>query len=224
MKTKNSIVSIAWKLILVAVATYGLLDGSGLLAGSYDANFPHMFTNISNLFAWLYFLLAAISLINKRGESESAIFAPTMKYTATISLLVTMLIAHFMLFDAMFQDGQLVWHLVAMHYAVPIMALLDWLFFDRKGNMPVWGPFAWMSLVVAYLVVVFVGVNVFGLYLGGGTTADLTSYPYTFLDPALSGIGGVAGFVAAMLVAFIVLGFVLFGIDRLLAKPHKSES
>ena len=224
MKTRNSIVSIAWKLILVAIATYGLLDGAGILAGHYDANFPHMFTNISNLFAWGYFLLAAVSLIRHRDERESDIFAPTAKYTATISLLVTMLIAHFMLFDAMFQDGQLVWHLVAMHYVVPVMALLDWVIFDVKGQLPLWGPFAWLSLVVAYLVVVFVGAGVFGLYLGGGTTADQTNYPYTFLDPALSGIGGVIGFVAGMLVAFIVLGFVLVGVDRLLAKLSKRDS
>ena len=65
------------------------------------------------------------------GKDENpGIFAPQAKYTAMISLLVTALIAHFLLFDAMFQDGQLVWHLVAMHYVVPAMSVLDWLLFD----------------------------------------------------------------------------------------------
>ena len=85
-------------------------------------------------------------------DDEAKVFAPQAKYTAMISLLITALIAHFMLFDAMFKDGQLVWHLVAMHYVVPIMALLDWLLFDEKGKMIVWGPFAWLSLAAAYLV------------------------------------------------------------------------
>jgi hypothetical protein len=176
-----------------------------------------MFTNVSNLFAWAYFLLAVVWLVRNR-EDDATTFAPVAKYTATISLLVTMLIAHFMLFDAMFKDGQLVLHLVALHYVVPIMTLLDWVLFDEKGKMPVWGPFAWMSLVVGYLAVVMIGAGPLGLYLGGGTTGDVTRYPYTFLDPGIAGVGGVAAFCGVMLVAFVVLGYVLFGIDRLLGR------
>lgn len=80
------------------------------------------------------------------------------------------------------------------------------------------GPFAWLSLVLTYLVVVMVGCGAFGLFLGGGTTADISRYPYTFLDPAISGVGGVATFCGAMVVAFVVLGFVLYAIDHLMAR------
>lgn len=218
MRVSSKTASIAWKVILLVVAGYGLLDGAGILAGAYEANFPHMFTNVSNLFAWVYFLLAIIWLVRNRDDGRAVTFAPTAKYTATISLLVTMLIAHFLLFDAMFKDGQLVWHLVAMHYVAPIMTLLDWVLFDEKGKMPVWGPFAWMSLVVVYLAVVMVCAGPLGLYMGGGTTGDVSSYPYTFLDPAISGVGGVAAFCGGMLVAFVALGYVLFGVDRLLGR------
>lgn len=218
MRIHSKAASVAWKVVLLAVGAYGLLDGSGILAGAYNSCFPHMFTNVSNLFAWVYFLLAVIWLVRNRDNQEAVTFAPQVKYTATISLLVTMIIAHFLLFDAMFQDGQLVWHLVAMHYVTPLMTLLDWALFDEKGKMPAWGPFAWMSLVTAYLVLVMIGAGPLGLYLGGGTTADVTRYPYTFLDPALSGVGGVAAFCGVLLVAFVALGYVLFGIDRLLRK------
>lgn len=218
MRVNSKTLSIAWKTILIVCGAWGLLDGAGILAGAYDTNFPHMFTNVSNLFAWVYFLCALIWLCMHRNDKSAATFAPLAKYTATISLLVTMLIAHFMLFDAMFQDGKLVLHLVILHYVVPIMTLLDWLLFDEKGKMPAWGPVAWMSLVVAYLAFVMLGVGVFGLYLGGGTTADETSYPYTFLDPSLASVGGVATFCGAMFVVFIVLGYVLFGVDRILAR------
>ncbi len=217
MYIRSKVVSIVWKCILVAVATYGLLDGSGILAGTYHTGFPHMFTNVSNIFAWGYFLIATVRLAtNKDGKTE--IFAPQAKYTAMISLLVTALIAHFMLFDAMFKDGQLVWHLVAMHYIVPAMALLDWLLFDKKGKMAPWGPFIWISLAIVYLVVVMVGAGPLGLDLGGGTTAGVTRYPYTFLDPAISGVGGVALFVGAMIVAFLALGYLIYAIDKMLGR------
>lgn len=248
--------SMAWKGALLFFGAWGLLDGSGILRGKYTPNFPHMFTNVSNLFAWGYFALALLKLarqgqemVQARAEGQEraqkmkaglrdaaeagmnagvsapagagkriGVFAPTAKYTATISLLVTMLIAHFMLFDAMFKDGHIVLHLVWMHYVVPCMALLDWLFFDEKGKMPLWGPFAWMSLVVGYLVFTFIAVGVFGVYMGGGTTEEVTKYPYTFLDPAIAGPGGVASFCGAMLAAFLLLGYVLYGADRLLAR------
>lgn len=219
MRIKNRKLSILWKVILLAFGLWGLLDGAGIFAGHYRKNFPHMFTNISNAAAWIYFICALVRQVGKRkkekGESGE-VFAPTLKYTVTVSLLVTMLIGHFMVFDAMFQNGHIVWHLVILHYIVPVMALLDWLLFDEKGRMPVWGPFAWVSLALAYLVFTMIGVGVFGIYMGGGTTAELTRYPYVFLDSAIVGTGAVAGFCAAMLAGFIVLGYIMFGVDRLM--------
>ena len=51
MRVKSKALSIAWKLALLAFATWGLLDGSGILAGHYLSGFPNMFTNVSNIFA-----------------------------------------------------------------------------------------------------------------------------------------------------------------------------
>ena len=148
MCIRNKNASILWKAVFLLLVTWALLDGAGILAGHYRTNFPHMFTNISNIAAWVYFLCALIRLMTQRDRACAAPFAPVFKYTATISLLVTMIIAHFLVFDAMFQNGRLVWHLVVMHYVAPCMALLDWLLFDEKGQMPVWGPLAWVSLAV----------------------------------------------------------------------------
>lgn len=218
MRIQNRKLSILWKTILLAFGLWGLLDGAGILSGHYRKNFPHMFTNISNLAAWLYFACALLWYAGRRDSEDSKIFAPTFKYTATVSLLVTMLIGHFLVFDAMFQNGHIVLHLVILHYIVPIMALLDWLLFDEKGRMPIWGPIAWVSLALGYLVFTMIAVGVFGIYMGGGTTAELTSYPYVFLDPAIVGTGAVVGFCAAMLAGFILLGYIIYGIDRLMSR------
>lgn len=221
MRIRNRTVSVVWKVLLLLIGAWGLLDGSGVLSGHYDTAFPYMFTNISNMFAWGYFLGAVVWTVRHREDPAPHTFAPVIKYTATISLLVTMIIGHVMLFNALFQDGHIVWHLIVLHYVMPIMTLADWLFFDEKGKMPTWGPLAWLSLVLAYLVLTMLAVGVFGLYMGGGTTKDVTRYPYTFLDPAISGVGGVALFCGAMLVLFIVLGYLLFGVDRLLGRRSR---
>ena len=221
MRVRSKLFSIVWKVVLLVAGAWGLLDGSGILAGAYQDGFPHMFTNISNLFAWGYFVCAVVWLVVRRDDPKAGTFAPLAKYTATISLLVTMIIGHFLLQDALWEGGHLVMHLVVLHYVVPIMTLLDWLLFDEKGRMPAWGPFAWLSLVLVYLVFVMVAVGVFGVYMGGGVTADISPYPYTFLDPAISGVGGVIGFCAAMIAAFVVLGYAIFGIDRLLGRKSR---
>ena len=54
MKIKNRKLSVLWKVVLLALGLWGLLDGAGILAGHYTKNFPHMFTNISNIAAWIY--------------------------------------------------------------------------------------------------------------------------------------------------------------------------
>ena len=51
VRIKSRTFSIIWKLILLGFGTFGLLDGAGLLKGAFDPGFPHMFTNVSNIFA-----------------------------------------------------------------------------------------------------------------------------------------------------------------------------
>ena len=138
MRIRSKALCILWRSILLIAGLWGLLDGSGILSGAYTDNFPHMFTNISNMFAWAFFACALVHTAVRRDDPHT--FAPFFKYTAMISLLVTMLIGHFMLSDALFQDGKLVLHLVVLHYIVPLMALFDWVLFDEKGRMPLWGP------------------------------------------------------------------------------------
>ena len=218
MSIKNRWISFFWKVVLVGAATFGLLGGSGVLAGTYSPAFPHMFTNISNMAACAYFLVGAVCVAIGRGEPGRPVL-PKVKYTVTISLLATMLIAHFMLFGTLFDaEGKVIAHMLCLHYVVPIMSLLDWLLFDEKGRMGAKDPLIWPSLLVGYAIFTFVYVGVFGGYMGGGTTADITRYPYTFLDPAISTPAGVAGFVAAMVVAFVALGYAIFGVDRLLGR------
>ena len=60
--------------------------------------------------------------------------------------------------------------------------------------------------------------------MGGGTTADISRYPYTFLDPGISGVGGVALFIVAMIVAFVVLGYLIFAIDKVLGRAANRKS
>ena len=217
MCIRNRWLSVIWKVVTVVVGTFGLLGGSGVLAGAYSPSFPHMFTNLSNMAVCLYFLVAAVAVLVGRDAARPVL--PQVKYTLTMSILTTMLIAHFMLFDTLMDSsGRIIPHMLCLHYIVPIMTVADWLLFDEKGRMRAWGPLVWPAFLLGYAAFTLVYVGVFGGYMGGGTTADITRYPYTFLDPAFSSWMGVAGFCGVVTIVVVALGYVLFGLDRLLAR------
>ena len=214
MSINNKGFAAVWRAAILAFGLWGLLDGSGILKGQYTENFPHMFTNISNMFVWVYFLFALVCTAAKKGE-DGAVFAPFFKYTATVSLMVTMLIGHFMLFDALVQDGHIVWHLIVLHYVVPIMTLLDWLLFDRKGTMRAVEPPFWTVFPLCYLVCIMVGVWCFGLNV---RPAQHSRWPYDFLDFDHNGVPAVTVTILLLIVGFVVLGYVYMLIDHLMAR------
>jgi hypothetical protein len=113
MRVRNRTVSVVWKVLLLLIGAWGLLDGSGILAGRYDTAFPYMFTNISNLFTSCAVL--------HRGEPALRAFAPVVKYTAAISLLVTMAIGHLMLSSALFHGTGVgsAYHMLKPRFAFP---------------------------------------------------------------------------------------------------------
>ena len=94
MRIRNQTFSILWKAALLLVGAYGLLDGSGLLRGHYAPAFPYMFTNISNMFAWVYFLLALICQVvltvklirNAAGMRNKTGFLPTVAALVVLAL------------------------------------------------------------------------------------------------------------------------------------------
>jgi hypothetical protein len=53
-----------------------------------------------------------------------------------------------------------------------------------------------------------------------GTTTPLI-YPYFFVNLETQGVGGVAKWAVLLLVAFMAVGFLFYGIDRLLGRKDK---
>ncbi len=79
MYIKNKAAAMIWRIALLALSLFGLLDGAGIVKGHYSSNFPHMFTNVSNMFNWLYCACALIYMIKRSGDQEDRVFAPLFK-------------------------------------------------------------------------------------------------------------------------------------------------
>jgi hypothetical protein len=97
------------------------------------------------------------------------------------------------------------WQAVAdaiVHYAAPIIAVVDWVVFVPRGRTRWRHALWWVALPLAYAV--------YTLAHGAATGF----YPYPFVDVAALGLDTVVGHMALILVGFLGLGLSVVLIDR----------
>ena len=94
---------------------------------------------------------------------------------------------------------------ILLHYASPLLALLHWLLFVRKGRLGWRDPLLWTLFPLAYLP-----------YAIGRGMAE-GRYVYPFIDVSQLGAAGVAANCALIGAGFLLAGEALVLLDRLLA-------
>lgn len=154
-----------------------------------------------------------------RGHST-----PSARWSAAVmmAITITMLVYLIVLVPASFvQDSDYVPFSLTdnlIHVITPCLLIVDWLLFVPKGRLRAFDPFLWAIIPSAYLVFAFV-------YSGlGGEFSPGQRYPYPFLDVDVHGVGGVVTRVLVLAVALIAVGYVYFGLDRLLSIRTRRES
>lgn len=230
MRIRNRIASFLFKAAIALMGVLALAQQLGLFEGTFKLQFFCYFTNLSNVLVTAYFIGAAVHVPLHRA-SPPRVWKPKFKYASMMAVTVTCLIAHFMLHGAgSFVDGQPNLPVLALHYFIPICAVLDWLLFDEKGRMSLSGPFAWVVFPLVYLAYVMIMVNVLGVSMNGlgvdmngfgQSVSDPTwldsRYPYPFVDVDARGVQQVAVTCGVLVAAFIGLGYVYVIVDRVLA-------
>lgn len=103
---------------------------------------------------------------------------------------------------------------------LPIMYIADWfLFYERKKCK--WNyPLILIAFPLAYVAFIFIQAAIMKFdtsILIPGTTTPLI-YPYFFVNLETQGVGGVIKWIVILLVAFIAVGYVFFGFDKLVSK------
>lgn len=212
MRIKNKYISAIFKLLTSLLGFYGLALSMNIFTPSPDFSGLRFFTNLSNLLSAIYFAVAAFVILF--SKKNTATFFPILKGIVTMALTLTMIVAHFMLGG--FMVGSIFsLSLLFLHYICPILVILDWLLFDKKGLVKWYSPLLWVAAPLVYL-----GFTMFFAYIAR-CEGTLPQYPYWFLDVDILGVGGVVTYVLVLLVAFIALGYVFFAADK--AAAHFSE-
>ncbi|MDR1237239.1 MAG: Pr6Pr family membrane protein [Propionibacteriaceae bacterium] len=127
----------------------------------------------------------------------------------TVCIALTFLVFHFVLRPSMFSMGEYSTSVAnaLAHYAVPLMAIADWLAFDPKGQMKKLDPVKWLLIPAAYLAFALVRAQ-FGIYAGSDSR-----YPYFFIDIDQYGGPQVVVNCLAIAAAYTLLGYAVYALD-----------
>lgn len=211
MHIRSKALSILWKTAIAVCAFVGLGLQIGLFKGELHLSSFKYFTNISNLLCMVYFLIDVIYLSAAKKRDGSVSWCPALKGVAMMGITVTWLVAHFML-GSFTMGASLRVSIRLVHYVVPILTILDWLLFDKKGQIKLTAPLLWTVFPLGYFAAIM-GLAFFG--------NGVPFYPYPFMNVEKQGLTRVLITVAVMLAFFIALGYLFVLVDRLLEKAEE---
>ena len=222
---KNRTAQLIYQTIYCTLGFVGIVSCTGVFDDitQFRWDFYVHFTNISN-FLCIGIMLAALIQTAKKKEDSFVKTAPLLKFIGMLGILLTFLVFNILL--AGNRDPQLNWRIgsLTFHVVLPIMYVADWFLFYERKKCKWYYPVASIAFPLAYLVFIFIQAAIMKFdtsILIPGTETPLI-YPYFFVNLETQGVGGVAKWVVILLSAFVVVGFVFLGLDKL-SKKKTSE-
>ena len=203
--------SLIYKGFIVLAAIVGILLQCGLGTGRFSFISFRMFTTLSNLAVALFFIVyITVNLASTGLSAKSSKALRYFKFLITMSIMLTGLVAHFML-RGMFANMGVTAKvgLTLLHYVVPIATFLDWILFDEKGKTE-WK----MPLFAALFPIIYVAISMIAAQFISGED----KYPYPFLNIDTLGIAMVLVNILLLAVAFLAVGFIGVWADHKLSR------
>ena len=196
------------------VASLGIFDNVNLIRWDFYVHF----TNISNFLCIGVMLVALMQTANKKEDSYvSAV--PALKFIGMLGILLTFLVFNIMLAGAEGRDPQANWRVgsLCFHVVLPIMYIADWFLFYERKKAKWYYPIASIAFPLAYVIFLLIQAIIlkFDSSILIPTTTTPLIYPYFFVNLDTQGVGGVLMWIGILSVAFVVVGFLFFGLDKI---------
>ena len=196
------------------VASIGIFDNINMIRWDFYVHF----TNISN-FLCIGVMLAALIQTAKKKEDSYVTTAPVLKFVGVLGILLTFLVFNIMLAGAEGRDPQLNWRIgsLCFHVVLPILYIADWFLFYERRNCKWYYPIVSIAFPLAYVVFILIQAAILkfdsSILIPGSTTPLI--YPYFFVNLETQGVGGVIKWIIILLIAFVAVGYLFFGLDKL---------
>ena len=194
--------------LIGAVASLGIFDD--ILNPRWD--FYAHFTNLSN-YLCIGIMFAELVQTAKKSVNSYVSASPLLKFIGLLGIMLTFLVFNFLLAGRPDRELQSNWRVssICLHVILPIMYIFDWLLFYEHKKIRWFYPLVSVAFPVLYIIFIYtrafiVNFNPEVPYL----------YPYFFLNLDNLGVAGVAKWVAILFAGFIVLGYIFYGIDKII--------
>ena len=194
---------------------YGLMLGGNpdMGVGVLTLNFFSYFTILTNVIATLAFIAALMPTTTWAGRMGRD---PRLRAAVAMYIAVVGVTYHFLLAASWAPQG---WALVVnnlLHYVMPIGFVLDWLLFTPKGALGWRDPVKWLAFPLAYMVWTVIHGALAGWNPGW--------WPYWFVNIPALGAGKTAFWFVVMLAIFLIIGFGVVAIDRMLGQRDRRSA
>jgi hypothetical protein len=225
---KNRTAQLIYQTIYCTLGLIGIIASIGIFDDFSNLrwDFYVHFTNISNFFC-IGVMLIALTQTAKKKEDSYVTAVPVLKFIGMLGILLTFLVFNIMLAGAEGRNPQLNWRIgsLCFHVVLPIMYIADWFLFYERKNAKWYYPLASVGFPLAYVIFIFIQAAIlkFNSSILIPTTTTPLIYPYFFLNIETQGVGGVVKWIAILFAAFVVVGFLFFGLDRLGKRKVKKQ-
>ena len=197
-----------------SVASLGIFDNINTIRWDFYVHF----TNISNFLCIGVMLTALIQTVKKRDDGYVTA-TPMLKFIGMLGILLTFLVFNIMLAGAEGRDPQANWRIgsILFHVLLPVLYIADWFLFRERGKSRWYYPIASVGFPVGYVIFLLIQALIlrFDASILIPTTTTPLIYPYFFVNLDTQGISGVLMWIGILSAAFVAVGFVFLGIDRL---------
>ena len=211
---KNRTTQLIYQTIYCTLGLVGIIASLGVFDDVQNLrwDFYVHFTNISNYLCIGIVLSELIQTVKKKADSYVS-KVPFLKFIGVLAILLTFLVFNFLLAGQPGRDPQANWRIasIAFHVILPVMYVFDWVLFYEHKKVRWFYPLA--SVIFPSLYVVFVYIR--AAILNFNPDAPYI-YPYFFLNLETQGVAGVAKWVVILFIGFIALGYIFYGIDKLI--------
>ena len=196
------------------VASLGIFDNVNVIRWDFYVHF----TNISN-FLCIGIMFAALIQTAKKKEDSYVSAVPMLKFIGMLGILLTFLVFNIMLAGAEGRDPQANWRVGSLifHVTLPILYIVDWFLFYERKKTKWYYPLASTAFPFAYVIFLLIQATIlkFDASILIPTTTTPLIYPYFFVNLETQGVSGVLMWVGILSVAFIAVGYLFFGLDRI---------
>ena len=217
---KNRTAQLIYQTIYCTLGFVGLVASLGIFDNIQQIrwDFYVHFTNISN-YLCIGVMLAGLIQTAKKKEDSYVSAVPVLKFIGMLGILLTFLVFNIMLAGAEGRDPQANWRVGSLlaHVTLPIMYIADWFLFYERKTCKWYYPVVSIAFPLAYAAFLLVQAVIlkFDSSILIPTTTTPLIYPYFFVNLETQGVSGVLMWIGILAVAFIAVGFLFFGLDKL---------